>query len=63
MKVYVVILTYVAEGNEDVNHLVVAGTYRTREAAERALNREYEFIESDITLTVTEAMISEQWIE
>lgn len=63
MKVYVAVVIYVVEGYENTPHIVVAGTYRTREAAERALNREYEFIESDITLTVTEAMISEQWIE
>lgn len=63
MMVYVAVLTYVVEGHEKFPHTVVAGIFRMRDTAERTLNREYEFIESDPSLTVTEMLISEQWLD
>lgn len=63
MMVYVAVLIYVVEGYEKIHHTVVAGIFRMRDTAERALNREYEFIESDPTLTVIEMLISEQWLD
>lgn len=63
MMIYVAVINYVVNGYENSPHTVVVGTFRMKDSAEKALHREYEFLESDINYTVTEMMISEQWIE
>lgn len=63
MLVYVAVINYKVEGYEEHTHTVVVGTFRMRDSAEKALCREYEFLESDINYTVTEMMISEQYVE
>ena len=63
MMVYVAVINYKVEGYEEHTHTIVVGTFRMKDSAEKALSREYEFIESNINYTVTEMMISEQWIE
>ena len=63
MMVYVAVINYKVEGYEEHIYTIVVGTFRMKDSAEKALSREYEFIESNINYTVTEMMISEQWIE
>lgn len=63
MKVYVAVLTYIVEGYEKFHHMEVVGTFKARVDAERALDRECEFIESNPMYMVTGGAISEQWIE
>ncbi len=63
MMVYVAVINYVVSGYENFPHTVVVGTFRMKDSAEKALCREYEFLESDINYTVTEMMISEQWLD
>jgi hypothetical protein len=63
MMVYVAVINYVVSGYENFPHTVVVGTFRMKDSAEKALCRECEFLESDINYTVTEMMISEQWLD